>query len=177
MIPTLLFSAPSNSGKTRFIAEIIPYFRKEGLKIGYLKHHHGTFYNNGKLKDTGKMIRSGAHRTVLVAHDEIVVEEKAHIPFDDNMLSEFIGNYFRGYDLILVEGFKRNIVLPKVVILRGNHKESMDWFDKIRDDPNIIAVISENNNIQISSPRFGFSDIQGFVRFILRHFSISKDFK
>ncbi len=177
MIPTLLFSAPSNSGKTRLIVEIIPFFREKGLKIGYLKHHHGTFYENGAIKDTGKMIRSGAHRTVLVAQDEIVMEEKANISFDDNMLSEFIGNYFRGFDLILVEGFKRNINLPKVVILRGNHKESMDWFDKIRDDPNIIAVISENNNIQISSPCFGFSDLQGFVHFILRHFSLSKDFK
>ena len=143
MIPILLFSAPSGFGKSHFISSLIPYFLEKNLKIGFIKHHHASFYPAGNEKDTGKMLKAGAQKALLIADDIVIVEEPRM--FQVEAISSFADTYFRGYDLVLVEGFKENKTLPKVLLIRGKSERAQRWFETLKSDPNIIALITDAN--------------------------------
>lgn len=171
MTPILLFSAPSGFGKTTFIQSFIPYLTKNGLKIGYIKHHHGKFYEN-KKKDTGKMLEAGASKTLLIARDVIVTEE---IPVKkSDLLSYYVDSSFLGYDLIIVEGFKEHKKYPKVIVLGYSSRKSKNWYSEVKWDKNIIAIIS-NENIHAPYPVFSFGDKEKLSDFIIEFFKIREE--
>jgi len=170
MIPILLFAAPSGSGKSLYISSLIPRLREKGLRrVGFLKHHHGAFYEN-RIKDTGKMIHAGAIKSLLIATDIIVMEEPAP-KSENNDISIYLEKYFYDCDLVIIEGFKKNTLYPKVVILGTAKKDYIDWFNKIKGDKNIIAVISEKS-VNVPYPVFGMKEKDKFCDFIITHFNL-----
>ena len=169
MIPTLLFSAPSGFGKSYFISSIIPYFIKKNLKVGFIKHHHASFHSRGKEKDTGKMLKAGVQRALLIADDVVITEEIRTVPLEN--ISYFVEMYYKGYDLVIVEGFKKNKTLPKVILIRGKSDKAQRWFEKIKSDPNIIALISDTG-WPVPYPCFSPSEKEKFADFIMLKFGI-----
>ena len=171
MIPILLFSSPSGSGKTRFITNIITSFLKYGLNIGYIKHHHGNFYDK-RIKDTGKMIQAGASRTLLIANDVTVLEEPlSENIYHTNAFEKYVNKYFKDCQLVLVEGFKENMDHPKVILWRGDLGENREWVKKRMLDKNIIALISDET-LPVPYPIFKHSEYEGFCKFITKYFQI-----
>jgi len=171
MTPVLLFSAPSGSGKTTFIQSFIPYLTKNGLKIGYIKHHHGEFYENEK-KDTGKMLEAGASKTLLIARDVIVTEE---IPVKhSDLLRHYVNSRFSEYHLVIIEGFKENKEYPKIIVLGNPLRNSEGWFSERKQDKNIIAIIS-NDNIYVPYPVFSFGDKEKLSDFIIEFFKLREE--
>lgn len=173
MIPILLFSSPSGSGKTQFISNTIPHLLKAGLSIGYIKHHHGSFYDK-KIKDTGKMLQAGASRTLLIANDVTIIEEPlSRSNSYTDKLEEYVKKHFRDCQLVLVEGFKENMDYPKVILWREDIDENRRWVNMRMSDKNIIAVISDET-LSVPYPIFKHKDYEGFSKFILEYFRIDK---
>ena len=171
MIPALLFSAPSGTGKTTFIRGLIPFFTRSGFKVGYIKHHHGKYYDNIKKKDTAVMHRSGVERTLLIAEDVVVIED----PLKDrsDSLKPYIDYYFQGYHIVIIEGFKDNQFYPKIVLVR----EPLNNMDKKQikrlESNNVIAVVS-NEHLVSQHPVFRFDEKEKLFKFVLNFFKLER---
>jgi molybdopterin-guanine dinucleotide biosynthesis protein B len=160
----LLFSAFSGSGKTTFLKNLIPYFIKHDYRIGYIKHHHGQIYKN-KIKDTGWIHRIGVDRTLLIADDMLVIEDRPDAP--DDPLKEYGKRYFSNYHLVIVEGYKYNKRYPKIVLIKNRQEET--W--NVVHDPNVIAIISDFP-LNTSLPMFGFDQKEPLFHFIIDYFKL-----
>ncbi len=94
----------SNSGKTSLICEIIEHLRD--YRIAVVKHTpHGIDFEG---KDSNRFKESGAREVVLLNEDRVHFKQSASL-FE--VLKEL-----EGYDVILVEGFKKYKFLPKVCL-------------------------------------------------------------
>jgi len=164
MIPALLFSGYSGTGKSTFLSSLIPYFTERDVKVGYIKHHHGKYYTGPKIKDTGKMILAGASKSLLIAQDVAIMEKPISSP-ELNHLETFIEKYFQDCNLVFIEGFKDNKEYPKVILLRERSSEVTEWFKKVQADKNIIAIVTDEE-IKTPTPCFKFSEHERFCQFI-----------
>ena len=166
MIPVILFSAYSGIGKTTFLREMIPLILKKGIRVGYIKHHHGKFYNQ-REKDTWIIHKAGVERTLLIAEDIIVTEDLPK-PEELDPIRYYVNSYFRDYQIVIIEGFKNNQIYPKVVLLRG---VSQQVKKNVLIDKNIIAVISDKL-FKAPYPVFKFDEKERVSQFIIDYFSI-----
>ncbi|MDO5707709.1 MAG: molybdopterin-guanine dinucleotide biosynthesis protein B [Andreesenia angusta] len=159
MIPVVLLSGYSNSGKTTIIEKLLKLFTERGLEIATIKHHRGNF-DIGENKDSTRHLRAGASSVSLISEEDYIIIKKIN---KDNGLSEILEN-IKNVDLILVEGYK-NENFPKIEVYRselGNPR-----LDK--DDQNIIGVVSDDISDE-DIPLFKFNEIEKLADFIQKKF-------
>jgi molybdopterin-guanine dinucleotide biosynthesis protein B len=117
-IPVLQVVGYSNSGKTTLITKIITYLSTTyELKMVSLKHDHHGFSLDQEGKDTWKHRRAGAKLSMIQSPTGIgltMEQEKERSLSKLVDLVQLLGDY----DMIIVEGFKRE-VYPKVVLIRN----------------------------------------------------------
>lgn len=159
MIPVVLLSGYSNSGKTTIIEKLLKHFTEKGIEIATIKHHRGNF-DIGENKDSTKHLRAGAASVSLISEEDYIVIKKIN---KKNGLSEILDN-IKDVDLILVEGYK-NESFPKIEVYRselGNPR-----LDK--RDQNIIGVVSDDLSDE-DLPLFRFDEIEELANFIQKKF-------
>lgn len=104
-----------NSGKTTLIEGLLPIFLNMKLKTCVIKHDVHGFEADPEGTDTNRFRQAGAAATVITSpwRTSLVMEEETPLP---ELVSRFEED--GSYDLILIEGFKREHY-PKVVLLRS----------------------------------------------------------
>ena len=101
-----------NSGKTTLCEYLVSYFSKRQVRVAVIKHDGHEFQMDQEGTDTWRMTRAGSAAIAITsAQRTAVVEER------ESHLQELIDR-FNEYDLIIVEGFKRE-KFPKIIMLRG----------------------------------------------------------
>lgn len=65
VIPVVGFVAPSGSGKTSLIRQVVAVLGGRGLRVGYLKHAHHRFDLDVPGKDSYEVREAGAQQTLL----------------------------------------------------------------------------------------------------------------
>jgi molybdopterin-guanine dinucleotide biosynthesis protein B len=63
--PLVIIAGRSGSGKTSLLERLIPEFKKRGLRVGTIKHHHGDFDIDHPGKDSWRHKNAGAEKTVV----------------------------------------------------------------------------------------------------------------
>ena len=94
-------SAPSKTGKTTFLEELIPRLKEKNIVVGALKHCHHPL-SSAQNTDSKRLEKAGA--TPSIATQESTIEP--------------LMPYFHGCDIVLVEGF-RSAALPSILLCRG----------------------------------------------------------
>ena len=111
----LSFVGYHNSGKTTLIEYIIKSFQDK-YKIAYIKHDpkgHAVFDKEGS--DSNKIFNIN-HQSAILSKDTFVLYQKP------KTIEEAI-EFFKDYDLIILEGFKY-MAFPKVKV--GDIEESLE---------------------------------------------------
>ncbi len=137
-VPVLGFAAFSGTGKTTLLTQLIPILKRQGLRIGLIKHSHHNFQIDKPGKDSFRLREAGASPVMLVStHRRAIITEFQAIiePVLDEQLLAFDQS---GLDLILIEGFKAT-QFPKIEL----HRPSMNMPLLYPNDPSIIAVASD----------------------------------
>ncbi|MGL5356984.1 MAG: molybdopterin-guanine dinucleotide biosynthesis protein B [Cetobacterium sp.] len=106
-------SGVKNSGKTTLITKLIQKFVAKGYKVGTIKHDGHDFEMDNLDSDTDKHIKAGAHGTLIFSKNKFMFLENT-----TEQSLEFYSDYFKNYDLIILEGFK-NSNYPKLEIVRS----------------------------------------------------------
>lgn len=166
--PILGFIGHSNSGKTTLLTKIINHLTTSGLNLGAIKHHHRTFTIDYEGKDSQRFTAAGAQKTIITGPQQTALIEQSseQIP-----LEQLAKTYLNNLDLILVEGFKQNLI-PKIEIQRCELKLPLISRSENYYDPNLIAVISDLEQ-EFDVPRFNPNQVVEICTFICKFFEIS----
>lgn len=134
--PVIGFAAPSGTGKTTLMAQVILELRHQGFRVGAIKHGHHPADPDQPGKDTHRFRQAGA-KTVLFACPErwFLIQEldPGMEPDLDQQLT-----LFAHHDLVLVEGYK-NDTHPKIAI----HRTGVTDPDIFKSLTNIIAIATD----------------------------------
>ena len=128
------FCGPSNSGKTKLIEEVVQKIKGK-YKVAVVKHTpHGVDLQG---KDSWRFKNAGAEEVVLVGNEMVRFQNSKPLFSVIKSLNE--------YDVILVEGFKKEKFLPKVC-LGSDECENCVLKDSEVDE--VMQYIKENIEIE-----------------------------
>ncbi len=162
--PLISIVGRSGSGKTTLIEGLIQEFRRMGLRVGTIKHHHQDLEMDTPGKDTWRHRRAGAETTIMACPNRIgMIMDTDHdlIPFE-------LIPFFPDKDIVLAEGYKYGNQ-PKVEIYRAEvHEEPVCY-----QDDNLIALVSDSN-LDMGVPRFATHDILLLAGFLVEYFKLER---
>jgi molybdopterin-guanine dinucleotide biosynthesis protein B len=152
----------SGSGKTTLLTRLIPALVARGIAVSTVKHAHHEFDLDQPGKDSWRHREAGA-REVLVSSSTRWALMHEHRGVREPGLAELI-RHMTPVDLLLVEGFKRE-PLPKLEI----HRPLLGKPLLCREDPDIVAVASDEPVPGLNLPRFALEDVAAIAGFIIAH--------
>jgi len=116
-VPVLGFAAASGTGKTTLLCALIPRLKARGLRVGLIKHAHHTFEVDQPGKDSYELRKAGACPVLITSQNRRVVLFDHAESREPDLWGELRFLDTRELDLVLVEGFKRE-VFPKIELYR-----------------------------------------------------------
>lgn len=151
----LSVTGASDTGKTRLITLLIKELTKRDYKVGCVKHCPRGFELDHPGKDSYRFRREGALGVVVHSPGQIgvikTVDEKSHL--DDLAI-----DYLMGCDFVLAEGFKDEVGIKKLELLRKGINEK----SKIKD---AVAIISDSE-VATNRPLFRPDEIKKIADFL-----------
>lgn len=165
--PILGFCAyGSGSGKTTLLTKLIPTLTARGLRLSVIKHAHHKFDVDKPGKDSYRLREAGAVQT-LVASDIrwALMTERQRVPelaANPVNLEELLPQLdHETIDLVLVEGFKQ-AGISKIEI----HRPSLGYPLLALDDPSIIAVATDTQLGDMTTPTLDLNNPEAIADFI-----------
>lgn len=160
IVPVFGITGWKNSGKTLLTTRLISHFTQKGLRVGAIKHAHHSFEIDHEGRDSFRMREAGARQIAVVSKFRwaLVCElEPEPEPRFETILEQF-----RGFDLVLAEGYKQ-LAFPKIEA-RSSFQETRQMLAEDRED--IIALASDNETDSADLPVFSPDDIEAIAGFI-----------
>ena len=138
LIPILGFAAPSGTGKTTLLTQLIPLLKEHNIRVGLIKHSHHNFQIDKPGKDSFRLREAGATPVMLVSSHRRAIITEFDKPQEPNLDEQLFYFDQSSLDLILVEGFKREN-FPKIEL----HRPSLDLPLFYPNDSSIVAIASD----------------------------------
>lgn len=162
MIPIVSIVGKSDSGKTTLLEKVVRELTSRGYRIATVKHDAHSFEIDHEGKDSWRHKQAGAVTTVISSPEKIaLVIDSDH----DHTLNEIRDRFMRDADLIVSEGYKREIH-PKIEVFRIERTREM----LCRTDDNLIAVAGSPPNPPEGIPLFDLDDPRDLCDFIEERF-------
>ncbi len=165
MIPILSIVGKSDSGKTTLIEKLVPELTRRGYRIATVKHDIHGFEVDREGKDSWRHKQAGAHSVVISSPTKAALIRDVD---RDMNLEEIREKLIRDVDLILSEGYKKD-VQPKVEVFRKEKHKKLLCTKK----DNLVAIAS-NLKFRVGVPCFNLEDTKGLADFIEKEFLKSK---
>lgn len=127
--PVIQIVGYSGSGKTTLLTGVARLLTNRGWKVGTMKHHPKEWEWDQPGKDTWQ------HRQVSAGPVAIVTRDRTVIDWPHSVSPEELLPFYRGVDLVLVEGFKQ-AHHPKLVLVHQEEER------ELLNLPHIIALVS-----------------------------------
>ena len=153
----------SGTGKTTLLVKLIPELIKRGYSASSLKHAHHKFDVDKPGKDSYRHREAGA-REVMVASAARWALMHENQTDDEPALDELI-QHMTPVDILLVEGFKRED-FPKIEVWRNDENGPALHLT----DDSIVAVATNNKDLQTTLPVLELDDPANIAEFIERRF-------
>ena len=161
MIPIISIVGKSDSGKTTLIEKLVPELTRRGYRVATVKHDVHGFEVDREGKDSWRHKKAGAHTVVISSPKKTALIRDVE---RDLSLAEIRDKLIRDVDLIVSEGYKRD-VQPKIEIFRKEkHQELL-----CAKEDNLIAIVS-NQTFNVGVPCFDLEDMKGLSSFIEKEF-------
>ncbi len=157
MIPILSIVGKSDSGKTTLIEKLLPELVRRGYRIATVKHDVHGFEVDREGKDSWRHKKAGAHTVIISSPQKVALIRDVE---KDMTLEELRAKFIQDVDLILSEGYKKDIQ-PKIEVFRKEkHKELL-----CTKEDNLVAIVSDKT-FQVGVPCFSLDDMKGLSDFI-----------
>lgn len=124
----------SESGKTTLIEALIKLAKSNGLKVAAIKHApHGAEID--KIgSDSDRFFKAGADAAAVITKAEVLLRMRKMAD------PKAILNFFKGYDLVIFEGFKKS-ALPKIEVTSNKRVQLKSSYKSV------IARISPSKSL------------------------------
>jgi molybdopterin-guanine dinucleotide biosynthesis adapter protein len=165
MIPIISIVGKSDSGKTTLIEKLVPELTRRGYRVATVKHDMHGFEVDREGKDSWRHKQAGAHTVVISSPQKLALIRDVE---KDLTLDEIRRKWIQDVDIILSEGYKRD-VQPKIEIFRKEKHKKLLCAKK----DNLIAIVS-NQTFRVGVPCFDLEDMKGLSNFIEKEVLKSK---
>jgi len=157
VIPIVSIVGWSDSGKTTYLEKLIPELAGRGYRICAVKHDVHGFEVDTPGKDSWRLKRAGAAVSVVSGPSKIaVIADTAR----DLTLSEIRDRFVSGVDLIVSEGFKKD-VHPKIEVFRSGVRDRL----LCTAADNLIAVAADCA-VDAEAPVIDLDDVRAMADLI-----------
>jgi len=165
MIPIISIVGKSDSGKTTLIEKLLPELTRRGYRIATVKHDVHGFEVDREGKDSWRHKQAGAHTVVIASPNKVALIRDVE---KDLSLEEIREKFIRDVDLIISEGYKKD-VQPKIEIFRKEkHKELL-----CTKEDNLIAIVSDKK-FDVGLPCFDLEAMEGLADFVEKQLLASR---
>lgn len=149
--PVVSIIGRKNSGKTRLMIAMLREMRRRGFRVASIKHGHHSFETDEKGRDSWRHFNEGqAEATVMAGEGKIaLVMRMEGDPDPERLVRDFLAG--RGYDLVLIEGYKRG-PFPKIEIWRsGEHDHPL--YEEFSDQAaQYVAIVTDDDRFRADVP-------------------------
>jgi molybdopterin-guanine dinucleotide biosynthesis protein B len=153
----------SGSGKTTLITKIIPRLAARGLRVSTLKHAHHGFDLDQPGKDSFMHRAAGATEVIVSSSKRWAVLHELRDEPEWN-LPDLVAK-LSPVDLILVEGFKRDPLVPKLEVHRVANGKPLLY----PEDPSIVAIACDGAIVAPPIPNIDLDDIEAVADAVQAH--------
>lgn len=128
------FVAPSGTGKTSLVEQVITALIETGLDVAAVKHDAHRIELDTEGKDSWRMRKAGASGTILAGQNQLAWMGHAQNRPD---LGALVDLFFPTADVVIVEGY-RSAGLPTVLVERPEVQDPT-WHRP--DEERILATV------------------------------------
>ncbi|CAG7650860.1 molybdopterin-guanine dinucleotide biosynthesis protein B [Paenibacillus allorhizosphaerae] len=164
MTKVIGFAGFSGSGKTTLIERLVPRLEAGGLSVAVIKHDGHGHYKEVAGADSTRFIDAGASAVAVVSPHALHLYERSV-----STLHSLIEQWNGRYDLVLVEGFKRE-PFPKIAVFRS--AQQAEVLAQLSERP--LALVAKDAGHApeppVDIPVYDPDDIEGIACFIERRF-------
>jgi molybdopterin-guanine dinucleotide biosynthesis protein B len=153
----------SGSGKTTLITKAIPRLIARGVRVSTIKHAHHGFDLDTPGKDSFMHRAAGATEVIISSANRWAILHELRGAPEWN-LADLLAK-LSDVDLILVEGFKRDRMVPKLEIHRAANGKPLLY----PDDPSIAAIACDTALPKAPIPTVDLNDIEKVVDVLLKY--------
>ena len=162
------FVAPSGTGKTTFLVQVLRELAGRGVQVGAVKHGSSRFEIDHPGKDSWRLTEAGASPMVISSSEKIALVQtglEKEVP-----IGEIISRFMSGVDLVLTEGYKAED-LPKIEVHRAGTGSGLLFAGPRGEilDRSLIAVVSDAD-LEVPVPLFPLDDPGPTCDFLVRRF-------
>ena len=161
----LLVVGRKKRGKTSLVERLLPEFKRRGYKVGSIKYTTLDHQFDTPGKDSFRHAQAGAETTLILSPKGIALFSSDLRKKEPDELFQI---FFKGYDLIIGEGFK-NSPYPKVEVLDS----SRDAEPLCGENENLIALICDKT-IDSYAPVFSLDQIKPLVDFLEKEIGVAR---
>ncbi len=166
MIPIVSIVGKSDSGKTTLIEKIVPELVRRGYRVATVKHDVHGFEIDQEGKDSWRHRQAGADAVVISSPKKIALIKTVE---EDLSLADLRDRFIDDVDIVISEGFKKD-VQPKIEVFRRElHRELL-----CSEEDNLVAVVS-NQRFDVPVPCLDLDDGKGVVDLLEERFLRQKE--
>ena len=155
--PAVSIVGRAKSGKTTLIEKLIPQLKRQGLRVGTVKHHaHPGFKIDYPGKDTWRHSQAGSDHVVIAAPDKMASIVLLTAPLT---LPEILAG-MQDVDIVLTDGFRQE-KYPKIEVLR------LAVSQQLLCEPSELLAIASDFELQAGPSRYHLDDSSGLAELIL----------
>jgi molybdopterin-guanine dinucleotide biosynthesis protein len=149
--PVVSVIGRKNSGKTRLMIALLKEMRRRGYRVASIKHGHHAFETDEKGRDSWKHFNEGqAEATLMAGEGKIaLVMRMEGEPDPERLVRDFLAG--RGYDLVLVEGYKRG-PFQKIEIWRSGEHDHPLWEEYSDEGASYLAIVTDDDGFRADVP-------------------------
>jgi molybdopterin-guanine dinucleotide biosynthesis protein MobB len=149
--PAVCIIGKKNSGKTTLAVALLAELRQRGLRVASIKHGHHAFETDQPGKDSWRHFNEGeAEATIMAGEGKIaLVMRMDGEPDPQRLVRDFYTG--RGYDLVLIEGYKAG-PFPKIEVFRRAVHDRPLFADAGDAAESYLAIVTDDASIQTELP-------------------------
>lgn len=152
----------SGAGKTTLLKRLIPELTGRGFSLSTLKHAHHAFDIDTPGKDSHEHRLAGATEVLIASRRRFALMHELR-DAEEPRLAELLVK-LAPVDLVLVEGFKREVHRKIEVHRAANAKPPIH-----PEDPEIVAIAADCPFPQAGRPVVPLDDITGIAGLVVAH--------
>jgi len=156
---TISIVGHSGSGKTTLVEKLIRELVAQGYRVATIKHAHHKVDLDTPGKDSFRYKDAGAAMSMLLTCDKLQLVADAKIEREPEQLAR---RYYADMDVVLAEGFS-NAPGAKIEVLR----RACSTVARCTIEDDLIAMVTDVDEVYPQIPHFDLGDISGIVNFIL----------
>jgi molybdopterin-guanine dinucleotide biosynthesis protein B len=157
MIPIVSVVGYSDAGKTTYLEKLIPELKRRGHRVCAVKHDVHGFNIDVPGKDSYRLKEAGADTTIISSPKKVALIADVD---RDLTLDELRGKFVFDVDIIVTEGYKKDIH-PKIEVFRDGNRKTL----LCEGDETLFAVASDVS-VDAPVPVVGIDDVSGMVDII-----------